>query len=221
MRFRDRRHAGALLAEALGEYPELRGAAVLGLPRGGIPVAFEIAVRWGLDLDPFAVRKVSAPDQPELALGAVASGDIIAINDNLVREMKVRDEELAALIQRARNSLQEAESAYRSRYPAVQVEGRSVILVDDGLATGASMRAALYAVRNRAERVAVAVPVGAFESCAKLETEADLLIALTRPKGLGSVGQFYEDFEQVTIEEVLSLLARAKALPLTTSDKDF
>ena len=210
MLFKDRHAAGRALAVRLAEYSGLDDAIVLALPRGGVPVAWEVASALGLPLDVFVVRKIGLPSQPELAMGAIASGGVRVMNEELLRQVHVADEVIAEMTDRENEELRRRELAYREGRPPLEIAGKSVILIDDGLATGSSMRAAVRALRRQhAARVIVAVPVGAAESCRALQKEADQLICLEQPEDFRAVGMWYEDFTQTTDHEVRALLERA------------
>ncbi|HEV7459016.1 MAG TPA: erythromycin esterase family protein [Solirubrobacteraceae bacterium] len=213
-RFRNRVHAGRLLAERLRGYAGLDGVVVLGLPRGGVPVAFEVARELDAPLDVFLVRKLGVPGQEELAIGAVATGGTRVLNQELIDALGIADETVEAIDARARRELERRERAYRGERPPPDLAGRTVILVDDGLATGATMSAAVRAVREDAPaRVVVAVPVADPNVCDSLRAEADEVVCLTTPAPLHSVGSWYEDFTQTTDEEVRELLRRARRPP--------
>ena len=207
-KFPDRSSAGLQLAEVLGGYAGRDDAVVLALPRGGVPVAAQVARRLGLDLDVLVTAKMGAPGQEELALGAVGPGGVSVANDELRKALRLPARALDALADEARAEVERREREYRgAQAPPPRVEGRTAILVDDGLATGASMRAAVAAVRRMgAARVVVAVPVGARDSCDALRREADEVHCLAVPSLLRAVGEHYDDFEQVSDEEVRQLL---------------
>jgi putative phosphoribosyl transferase len=209
--FRNRRDAGRQLATAL----ESRGymkPVVMGLPRGGVPVAFEVAARLGSPLDVFVVRKLGVPCQPELAMGAIASGGILVRNDDVLRAIGGGEMALAAVERAERRELERREWLYRGDRPGAAVRGRDVLIVDDGLATGATMKAAVLALKQAgARRVVVAVPVGPPETCAELEALADEVVCLQRPARFMAVGQWYEEFGQTTDDEVRSLLEASGA----------
>jgi putative phosphoribosyl transferase len=208
--FRDRRDAGRQLAGRLASFAGREDVLVLGLARGGVPVAFEVARSLAATLDVLIIRKLGVPGQRELAMGAIASGGVRVLNSRIVRRIPDAEaviEEVAAAEQR---ELERRETQYRGDRAAAEVRGKVVIVVDDGLATGASMRAAVLALRQRAAaQVVVAVPVGSPEACAKLSAEADELICLTAPMDFEAVGQVYDDFSQTTDDEVRALLAEA------------
>ena len=206
--FADRREAGRQLAAALERF---RGtaAAVLGLPRGGVPVAYEIAAALELPLDVYIVRKLGVPGHRELAMGAIASGGTKVIDDELIQELGIPEAAIAAVI-----AEEERELAARERLFAtadrIPLEGRTVILVDDGLATGSTMRAAVRAVRQQQPaKVVVAVPVGAPSTCKALEQEADEVVCLQTPEPFSAVGLWYRRFDQTPDDEVRALLAAA------------
>jgi putative phosphoribosyl transferase len=209
--FSDRREAGQALARALESF-KARDPVVLGLPRGGVPVAYEVAKALGAPLDVFVVRKLGVPWQPELAMGAIASGDVLVRNESVLAGMRDADEALARVREQELAELERRERAYRSGRPAIPLGGRTVIVVDDGLATGSSMKAAVKALRVAgAEWIVVAVPVGPPDTCRHLEALADELVCLERPSLFMAVGQWYEDFGQTQDEEVSELLQQASA----------
>jgi erythromycin esterase-like protein/predicted phosphoribosyltransferase len=215
MAFRDRIQAGQVLADKLSAYRGLPDAVVLGLPRGGVPVAEQVALALGVPLDVFVVRKLGLPGRPELAMGAIASGGVQVLNQEIVRLLGISDptiEQVAAVEQR---ELARREKEYRAGRPPAELRAKTVIVVDDGLATGASMRAAVEALRLReVAGVVAAVPIGAVESCGELADVADDVVCAVTPEPFGGVGLWYEDFSQTTDEEVKACLARA-ALPVT------
>ena len=206
--FRDRREAGQVLAEELVSYRGKDNLLVLGLARGGVPVGWEVASFLHAPLDVFLVRKLGVPQWQELAMGALATGGGVVVNDNLVRNLGISDEQLRIAIDRETAELHRRETAYRGGQGPVDIPGHTVILVDDGIATGASMLAAVRAVRaaNPAQ-VVVAVPVGPESACRQLAEEADDVVCATMPPGFEAVGQVFEDFHQVTDDEVRELLA--------------
>jgi putative phosphoribosyl transferase len=209
MLFRNRRQAGRLLAAKLADYVGRPDVIVLALPRGGVPVAFEVARALGAPLDVYLVRKLGVPGREELAMGAIASGGVRVLND-VAEALGITEEEVAEVVAREQKELERRERLYREGRPVPAVRGRTVILVDDGLATGSSMRAAVTALRRRSpRRVVVAVPVGAPETCAELQEETDETVCASMPEPFRGVGAWYEDFSQTTDEEVRELLARA------------
>jgi len=208
--FPNRAEAGRRLAEKLEQYAGRDDVIVLGLPRGGVPVAYEVAQRLGVPLDVFIVRKLGVPGFEELALGAIASGGVRVLNDDVVRVLPNASELVESVTARETAELQRREQAYRDGRPPPELRGRVVILVDDGLATGATMRAAVAALRQLgAARIVVAVPVGAADTCRELEEEVDETVCVMAPEWFQAVGQFYEDFSQTSDDEVRELLARA------------
>jgi putative phosphoribosyl transferase len=208
--FRDRAEAGRMLAEKLADYAGLSDVIVLALPRGGVPVAYEVARALGAPLDVFLVRKLGAPGHEELAMGAIASGGIVVMNDEVVKAMKVGADEILDAIDSERLEMARREVAYRDDRPPVDVRGRTVILIDDGLATGSTMRAAVKALRRqKPARIVVAVPIGAASTCAEFQDIADECICAVTPEPFRAVGLWYEDFTQTEDDEVAELLARA------------
>ena len=209
MFFQDRKDAGRKLAEMLSSLPDLADAVVLGLTRGGVPVAYEVARACHLPLDILVVRKIGAPGQRELAVGAVARG-VVTLNPEIVRVLHLSEEWLQQAAERASAEISSLETLYRGGYPPVETAGRTVILVDDGLATGASMRAAARAVRPKARQLVIAVPVAAASTCRALESEADRIVCMATPENFEAVGQFYRSFEATGNDEVRGLLADAR-----------
>jgi putative phosphoribosyl transferase len=211
--FRDRTEAGRLLAERLAPYANRADVIVLGLPRGGLPVAFEVARALGAPLDVFVVRKLGVPGHEELAMGAVATGGVRILNESVVRALGMPERVIDAVARAEEQELERRERLYRGERPPPDLRGRTVILVDDGLATGATMLAAIKAVRKlQPARVVVAVPVAARETCDALAREADEMICAETPEPFYAVGQWYENFSQTTDDEVRELLARAEAM---------
>ena len=214
VKFKDRIEAGRLLAEKLGAYAGRPDVTVLALPRGGVPVAFEVARSIGAPLDVLTVRKLGVPGYEELAMGAIAPVGVRVLNTNLVWGLGLTEADVDRVAERELRELERRERAYRGERPALDVSGRTVILVDDGLATGATMRAAVRALREmRPAEIVVAAPVASRETCDDFREEfgTPCVCALT-PFRFNGVGQWYEDFAQTTDEEVRDLLARA-ALP--------
>ena len=210
--FRDRREAGQRLAEALLPYASSNKVIVLGLPRGGVPVAFEVARRLGAPLDVCIVRKLGVPGHEELAMGAIASGGVELLSTRTVRELGITSEDVARVVAHERRELERREHAYREGQPALDVRGRVVIVVDDGLATGASMHAAVTALRRREPAaIVVAVPVAPATTCEELRRIADACVCLHTPAPFYGVGQWYIDFGQTTDDEVRELLGAARA----------
>jgi putative phosphoribosyl transferase len=206
--FRDRREAGRVLAEELAAYRDKDGLLVLGLARGGVPVGWEVAAALHAELDVFLVRKLGVPHWSELAMGAVASGGVVVMNDNVVCSLRVSDEQVQAVIDRETAELDRREHAYRGGRPVADPLDKTVILVDDGIATGASMLAGVRALRAaNPEAIVVAVPVGPLSVCQELAREADDVVCATMPSDFEAVGQVFVDFHQVSDDEVRELLA--------------
>jgi putative phosphoribosyl transferase len=209
-RFRDRAEAGRQLAERLRLYSGRDDVVVLALPRGGVPVAYEVANELGAPLGVFVVRKIGVPGHEELAMGAIASGGVLVLDEDLVRALGVERPELERAIALELRELERRQAAYDGGR-SLDVRGKTVILVDDGLATGATMRAAAEAVRAIAPaRVVVAVPVAARETCDALRDAVEEVICELTPRPLHAVGLWYEDFSQTSDEEVRELLERAR-----------
>jgi putative phosphoribosyl transferase len=209
-RFADRAQAGRELAAALSQHAGRDDVVVLALPRGGVPVAFEVARKLGAPLDVFVVRKLGLPEQPELAMGAIASGGVRVVNDEVVRAAAVPPEMIEEVAAREHEELMRRESLYRGERPALRIEGKTVILVDDGLATGSSMRAAVRAVREQQPaQIVVAVPLAPAGICEELGGEADEVVCARTPEPFVAIGIWYEDFPQVSDGEIRELLAKA------------
>lgn len=206
----DRAAAGRRLVEPLRTYADRPDVIVLALPRGGVPVAYEVATALNLRLDLMLVRKLGVPSHPELAMGAIASGGIQVLNDHALRFHPIEREAFEAVVARETRELLRREQAYRGTRPPVQLKDHVVILIDDGLATGASMRAAIQAVRAQAPaRIVVAVPVAPVETAEALRGEVDELVCPVTPDGFVSIGHWYMDFSQTPDAEVIRLLQRA------------
>ena len=207
-RFRNRTEAGRLLgAEVAKRIGGATSVVVLGLPRGGVPVAHEVAKTLGAPLDVFIVRKLGVPGQEELAMGAIASGGVRVLNQEVLRYVPLSDRAIEAAAAREQTELERRERSYRGARPPLDVAGKTVVVVDDGLATGSTMLAAVRALRQmKAGRIVVAVPVGATQSCDKLGREADIMICLRMPEPFDAVGLWYDDFTQTTDDEVHALL---------------
>jgi predicted phosphoribosyltransferase len=209
--FRDRRHAGQLLARTLGKYANRPDVLVLALPRGGAPVAYEVARALHAPLDVFVVRKLGVPGHEEYAMGAIASGGERVLNDDVVRELGISDAAIDAVVFSEQRELERRERLYRDSRPLPELRGHSVILVDDGLATGSTMLAAVKALRaHQPARIVVAVPTGAAETCEHLRSVADEVVCATTPRPFRAVGLWYEDFAQTSDAEVHDLLARSR-----------
>jgi putative phosphoribosyl transferase len=208
-KFRDRLQAGRFLADKLEAYAGDPAVVVLALPRGGVPVGSEVAKRLGAPLDIFLVRKLGAPGQEELAMGAIASGGVTFLNEDVIAGLRISQGVLERTIAREEAELHRRENAYRPSGRAIPLHGHLVILVDDGLATGATMRAAVAAVREKQPaRTLVAVPVASRETYEQFQTLTDEIVCVQTPKDFRGVGQWYEDFTQTTDQEVRDLLAR-------------
>ncbi|MDT5021940.1 MAG: putative phosphoribosyl transferase [Mycobacterium sp.] len=206
--FRDRRDAGRVLAGELAQYRGRDGLLVLGLARGGVPVGWEVAAALKADFDVFLVRKLGVPQWPELAMGALASGGGVVMNDHVLSSLQISDEQVQDVVDRETAELHRRERAYRDGRAVADPRGRTVIVVDDGIATGASIVAAVRAVRAAgAEAVIVAVPVGPRSVCQLLAEEADDVVCATMPDHFEAVGQVFADFRQVSDERVRELLA--------------
>jgi predicted phosphoribosyltransferase len=211
MLFRDRLEAGRRLAQKLSDYAGKPDVVVLALPRGGVPVAAEVARALDAPLDIFLVRKLGLPGQEELAMGAIASGGSRVLNTSLLRRLHVSPEIVDAVAMRERRELDRREREYRGSHPPPPVRGQTVILVDDGLATGASMHAAVAALRaQEPARIVVAVPVGAPSTCEDLRQIADDVVCAETPEPFAAVGQWYDDFSQTSDEEVRQLLEASR-----------
>jgi putative phosphoribosyl transferase len=209
MLFRDRIEAGQLLAKSLNKYAGRTDVVVLALPRGGLPVAAEVAHALRAPLDVFLVRKLGVPGHEELAMGAIASGGIRVLNDDVVRYQRISETAIEAVAREEQRELQRRERLYRGDRPVTDVHGKIVILIDDGLATGATMRAAVKALRGQdPSRIVVAVPVGSRETCGEFEGEADEAICARTPEPFYAVGAWYDDFSPTTDSEVREILQR-------------
>ncbi len=207
--FRDRREAGRLLAAKLTAYANRPDVIVLALPRGGVPVAYEVARALGAPLDVFVVRKLGVPGSEELAMGAVATGGVRVLNDQLVNRLGIPDHLIDAVAVREGQELARRERLYRGGRPLLDVRDRTVILVDDGLATGATMHAAIAVLRQlHPARIVVAVPTASPETCEEMRAEVDDVICAITPEPFQAVGRWYQDFAQTTDEEVQDLLTR-------------
>ncbi|WP_150301332.1 phosphoribosyltransferase [Pseudomonas profundi] len=207
MLFTDRAHAGKQLAKALSDLTGQPDLILLALPRGGVPVAAEVARALGLPLDILLVRKLGVPGHEEYAMGAIAGGDLIFLNQQVLRQLKLEQEQIDAVVERERAELHRREQRYRGQHPAPELNDHNVVLIDDGLATGATMRVAIRAAHQAGARsVTVAVPVGASDTCSELATLVDRLECPYPQSDLGGVGYWYEDFAQTTDEQVIQIL---------------
>ena len=210
MQFRDRSDAGRQLAAQLTEYARRSDVTVLALPRGGVPVGFEVALRLAAPFDVFLVRKLGVPGHPELAMGAIAAGGVEVLSDDLIRDLGIPPALVQQAAVRERLELARRDRAYRGDRPQPELRDRAVILVDDGLATGATMQAAVLATRQQAPaRIVVAAPVGARATCERLGRIADRVVCVATPEPFDAVGVWYRNFEQTSDEEVTALLAAA------------
>ena len=209
MIFKDRADAGRKLAARLTRYADREDVLVLALPRGGLPVAYEVAKELRAPLDIFLVRKLGVPGYEELAMGAIATGGVRVINEDVVRYLNIPDDVIDAVVADQQRELERRERAYREDRPAPDVKGRIAILIDDGLATGSTMRAAAAALRNQGpERIVVAVPVSSREACNEVRSEVGEIVCAETPEPFRGVGLWYEDFSQTTDGEVRELLGR-------------
>ena len=212
--FRDRVEAGRMLATTLQEYANRDDVVVLALPRGGVPIGFEVAKGLYAPLDVFVVRKLGLPGQEELAMGAIASGGVRVLNRDLLRALRIPEEVVGQITQEEQRELERREREYRDERSPIDVRGKTVILVDDGLATGSSMRVAVLALKQKGPaQVVVAVPVAPADTCAELQSVADKVVCAVTPQPFLGVGQWYEDFSQTSDEEVRELLRRAATFP--------
>lgn len=208
--FKDRRDAGKKLAEKLSGYAGRSEAIVLALPRGGVPVAYEVARALNIRLDIFLVRKLGLPGREELAIGAIASGSVRVLNRDIIRMLSIPEEVINFVAKQEGQELQRREKLYRGDRPFPAVRDQTVILIDDGLATGASMKAAVAGLRaHRPARIVIAVPTAAPEACEAFQSEVDEVICAITPELFYGVGRWYDDFSQVTDEEVRILLDKA------------
>lgn len=212
MLFQDRADAGRQLAARLMHYAGRPEVIVLALPRGGVPVAYEVAIALGAPLDVFLVRKLGVPGHEELAMGAVASGGVRVLNTEVVEALGISEQAIEAVAQQELRELERRERVYRGGRPPPELRDRVVVLVDDGLATGSSMRAAVAAVRQQhPRRIVVAVPTAAAETCEDFRREVDEVVCLSTPEPFYAVGLWYRDFSQTSDDEVRALLERAAA----------
>ena len=212
--FRDRTQAGQLLSQRLETYADRADVLVFALPRGGVPVAYEVARALRVPLDVFLVRKLGVPGQEELAMGAIAMGGVRVLNDDVVRALHIQPRVIDSVAAKETRELQRRERLYRGDTASPDVKGRTVILVDDGLATGSTMRAAVAALRQQGpKRIVVAVPIAAAQTCREMTNEVDELVCYRTPEPFYSVGFWYDDFSQTTDEKIREQLERAAKEP--------
>jgi putative phosphoribosyl transferase len=213
MIFEDRRDAGRKLAAKLSEYEGRENVLILALPRGGVPVAFEAARRLSQPLDIFLVRKLGVPGREELAMGAIASGGVRVLNkEEVIDPLRIPDAVIDAVAEKERKELERRAEAYRNGRPEPVIEGKTIILIDDGLATGATMRAAAYAIKQqKPAKVVIAVPVSSPETCEEFEREVSEIVCAATPEPFYGVGKWYRDFSQTTDAEVRELLEKSRS----------
>lgn len=212
LKFEDRREAGAYLAEQLGAYADDPNVLVLALPRGGVPVGYEVARKLRAPLDVFTVRKLGVPGHEEYAMGAIASGGVRVLNDYAIEQLNISQEEIEAVIADEMEELERRERVYRDGRPAPDIEGKTVLLVDDGMATGSSMAAAIKALRlHNPGKVVVAVPTASRRTSEEFEPFVDDIVCAITPEPFMAVGVWYERFEQTTDDEVRALLREAQS----------
>jgi len=219
--FRDRQEGGRKLAERLHAYANREDVIVLGIPRGGVPVAFEVARALHAPLDIFLSRKLGVPGQEELAFGAIAMGGTRVLDREIIETVGISEEQIERITAKVKKELERRENLYRGARPPLRINGLTALLVDDGIATGSSMRAAIHALRQmKPARVVVAVPVAPQSTCSRLTNEVDELVCVDTPEDFYAIGQFYEDFSQVADEEVTALLRRGVQPVLQSADQD-
>lgn len=212
--YRDRRAAGLALAAALSKYAREPWLLVLALPRGGVPIGFEVARALDAPLDVFVVRKLGVPGHEEYAMGALASGGARVLRDDVISELKISATTIEAIVAKEQRELHRRERVYRGHLPPLDVKAQTVILVDDGLATGSTMRAAIAGLKQLTpRRIVIGVPVAAPETCQELSREVDDMVCAATPRPFHSVGRWYEDFSQTTDQEVRELLAARRHQP--------
>ncbi len=210
LRFHDRAEAGQLLAAKLSDYANRPDVLVLALPRGGVPVGYEVAKALTAPFDVFLVRKLGVPGHEELAMGAIASGGVLVLNEDVVDALRIPQQLIDLVAQREQQELERREQAYRADRPQPDVKGKTIILVDDGLATGSTMRAAIRALREcEPAKIIVAVPAASPDTCEAFRDEVDEIVCALTPEPFYAVGLWYEDFSQTTDEEVRDLLERS------------
>lgn len=211
MKYLDRKHAGVVLAELLKKYNRRQDTIVLALPRGGVPVAYEIAMKLCLELDVFIVRKLGVPGHEELAMGALASGGTVVFNDEIINYLQIQQSSIDRVIQSEQEELTRREHLYRGNKPFLRLEGTAIILVDDGIATGSTMKAAIMALQQKQPKeIIIAVPVAARSTCDEMTELVKTLICPLQPVDFHAVGLWYDNFSQTSDEEVIELLERAR-----------
>lgn len=219
-KYQNREEAGRILAQELVPFAKQNDVIVLALPRGGVPVAFEIAKALHAPLDVFIVRKLGVPGHSELAMGAIAMGGVSVLNDDIVKSLNITHEEIEAITQKELQELERRKHSYRSDEPFPSLQDKIIILVDDGIATGATMRVAIKALRKlKADKIIVAVPVAAEDTCEDIQKLADGLICPLRPQQFYAVGAWYNDFAQTEDDEVFRLLKDARKLESTDNHR--
>jgi putative phosphoribosyl transferase len=220
MLFENRRDAGQQLAKKLMKYRPQPNLLVLALPRGGVPVAFEVAMALNAPLDIFLVRKLGVPGHEELAMGAIASGGVRVLNQSVIRNLQISQNDIEVVARQEQAELERREHLYRGEHPTSELHGRTIILVDDGLATGATMSAAVTALRQQQPaRIVVAIPVAVSETCDAFRDHVDEIICAVTPEPFYAVGLWYKDFSQTTDEEVRDLLTRANQRAASSGSK--
>ncbi len=217
-KFRNRTEAGKLLASQLTDYANRSDVLVLGLPRGGVPVAYEVAKELNAPLDVCLVRKLGVPGHKELAMGAIAAGGVRVINENVIDWLRISPETINEVAAMEIRELDRRSHIYRGNRPLPKVKNHTIILVDDGIATGATIRAAISTLKKQKPRkLVVAVPVAGLSTCEELEAEVDEVVCILKPEDLYAIGLWYEDFQQTTDAEVCELLTRQKLLVANNS----
>lgn len=208
--FKDRKTAGQLLAQKLQKYASVSDLLILGLPRGGVVVAYEVAMALRAPLDVFLVRKLGVPYQPELAMGAIAEGGVLLVNEEVVNYLSISKDTIDEVVNVELEELHRREKMYRNNGSSPQIAGHQIIVVDDGLATGATMKAAVKAIKSRnPKKIIVAIPVGAPQTCREIQQEVDELVCLMSPEPFSAVGNWFDNFDQTTDQEVRELLEKA------------
>lgn len=210
MQFIDRQDAGKQLAKQLEAYANRPDAIILALPRGGVPVAVEVAKALQLPLDVWIVRKLGTPQHEEMAMGAIASGDIRVMNQQLVHELNISEAAIAQVVNTEKKELERREQLYRHNRPRPELGGKTVLLIDDGLATGATMSAAAISIQQKKPaRLVIAVPVASYEACTEIRKMVDEVVCVLTPRPFGAVGNWYQNFPQTSDQEVQTLLQQA------------